>query len=215
LTRRKFYIGSSGPFLYNDDDLIDDQDGYFPNELRHAIVAEDQILIYGIPTSDEHAMRRVDVDKLIAIFTVSDLDDPSAELSTKTGNEGGLVIIFENNVGTNRYAIYSWDDDSITEDIPYIVSGIGGVWVLVADGRRGYTGELADENGTILADVFNGRILSVSYELNRLTTELEERLRTESGDYITYLLATFHQLLAENSDKLLTESGNYLGGISG
>lgn len=41
MTERRFYIGSLGPFLYDDSEDIDDPDGYFIGRKRAALVSED------------------------------------------------------------------------------------------------------------------------------------------------------------------------------
>lgn len=41
MAERRFYIGSLGPFLYDDSEDIDDPDGYFIGRKRAALVSED------------------------------------------------------------------------------------------------------------------------------------------------------------------------------
>lgn len=41
---KKVYIGSIGPFLYDDADLVDDPDGDFPGETQRAVLTDGTIL---------------------------------------------------------------------------------------------------------------------------------------------------------------------------
>ena len=62
---KKVYIGSVGPFLYDDEDTIDDVDGDFTDLTRKGIVTDDQIYVGTAPTSDDHVVRLTDVGATI------------------------------------------------------------------------------------------------------------------------------------------------------
>jgi len=47
MTLKKAYIGSFGPILYNDDDLVNDADGDFSGEYHQGLVTDGDILVEG------------------------------------------------------------------------------------------------------------------------------------------------------------------------
>lgn len=57
---RKLYIGTVGPFLYDDADLIDDEDGDFAGENYKGLVTNGQLIVEEAPTDPSHVMRKVD-----------------------------------------------------------------------------------------------------------------------------------------------------------
>ena len=48
MTERKIYIGSVGPFLYDDADPIDDQDGDFSGENYHGLLSDGNVFAANI-----------------------------------------------------------------------------------------------------------------------------------------------------------------------
>ena len=58
---RKYYVGSHGPYYYDDADPIDDPDGDFLGETRHGLSVQGQILVETGPTQPEHAIRQGDM----------------------------------------------------------------------------------------------------------------------------------------------------------
>ena len=66
---QKIYIGSVGPFLYEDTDPINDVDSDFAGEDRNALTTGGQLLIEGAPTNLNHIVRLQDlVNMLIPTF---------------------------------------------------------------------------------------------------------------------------------------------------
>lgn len=66
MAEKKIYIGSVGPYLFEDDELINDLDedgnptGDFSGVYRHALVSDRQLFITEEPTLDNHLMRHID-----------------------------------------------------------------------------------------------------------------------------------------------------------
>ena len=60
MTTRKVYFGSHGPFLYEDDDLINDSDGDFAGMYYSGVVAE-QMIVTEAPTDPSHVTRLSDL----------------------------------------------------------------------------------------------------------------------------------------------------------
>ena len=70
MAEKEYYIGSLGPFFYDDaediEDALDpDDSGLFPSEKRRALATEGQILVKGTPASDDEVMRLKDIKDLI------------------------------------------------------------------------------------------------------------------------------------------------------
>lgn len=60
MTERKVYIGSAGPFLYDDTDLVADEDGDFPGQYFAGITAE-QVQVTEIPVLGTDVLRYEDI----------------------------------------------------------------------------------------------------------------------------------------------------------
>ncbi len=58
---QKIYIGSVGPFLYEDTDPVNDVDGDFVGEDYHAIVTSGQMYVGTAPTNPNHVARYDDL----------------------------------------------------------------------------------------------------------------------------------------------------------
>ena len=61
MTERKVYLGSIGPFLFDDDDDLEDADGDFSGEKMSAIVTDAPIHQTATPTSANEVVRLEDV----------------------------------------------------------------------------------------------------------------------------------------------------------
>ena len=61
MAEQKLYIGSVGPFLYDDDAPIDDVDGDFAGKDYNALVTNGQLLVEGAPTDPNHITRLQDL----------------------------------------------------------------------------------------------------------------------------------------------------------
>lgn len=60
MTERKIYIGSIGPFLYDDESPIEDKDGDFSGLNYQGLVTSGQLYISDPPTDDNHVLRKGD-----------------------------------------------------------------------------------------------------------------------------------------------------------
>jgi hypothetical protein len=84
VTLRKFYIGSHGPFYFDDEDDIDDPDGDFSGEQRAGFVTDGPVRVGTIPTEDEDVMRLTDFE---SAYVASDV---LTKLKTVDGAGSGL-----------------------------------------------------------------------------------------------------------------------------
>jgi len=79
MTEKKIYIGTHGPYYYDDADAVDDPDGDFSGEHRRGFVSQGSILVGEAPTLDSEVVRLVDL-KDGAVMDGDQLDinwDPS------------------------------------------------------------------------------------------------------------------------------------------
>ena len=128
MAEREFYIGTSGPYFYDDTDT--------DANLRYAINTDGQLNITGAPAADAEAVRLQDLNGRVFTATeVADIDDPSAELLLiGTGiDEGSTVMCYEAKLNQpNEWTMYVKDVDANTNNPPYVVPGAEGYWVAVA-----------------------------------------------------------------------------------
>jgi hypothetical protein len=87
---RKLYIGTVGPFLFEDTDLINDADGDFLGESYSAIVSDGQILIEDAPTNPNHIVRLQD----LANTLVPTFSDVTAGRALNTVYQNGNYLTF-------------------------------------------------------------------------------------------------------------------------
>lgn len=122
MAERKIYIGSEGPYLYDDTELIDDPDGDFSGESQYAARSDGPMRateFIGVPVMG---------------VSVVNIDDPSAELNLlSASNIGGLLAAYQVTGSANDpFTLYLWDTDAAAENVPYSIDGVGGTWIAVA-----------------------------------------------------------------------------------
>lgn len=66
MAEKKLYVGTVGPFLYDDADLINDYYGDFPGETYNAFTTQGTLYAEGEPTEDNHLVRKIDLDNVEA-----------------------------------------------------------------------------------------------------------------------------------------------------
>ena len=83
----KFYIGTFGPFVYDDTVLINDPDGDFAGETFKALVTTGQLFIELAPTGPSEVARKSDLDALdgLAIVALLEALAPGDRLSHDAG----------------------------------------------------------------------------------------------------------------------------------
>ena len=62
MARRKYYVGSVGPFLYDDEELIDDQDGDFAGESRVGFRTDGSVRASISDDTPDGLVRREDIE---------------------------------------------------------------------------------------------------------------------------------------------------------
>lgn len=70
MTERKFYLGSWGPFYYDDADDIDDPDGDFTGESHTGLRCSGGIKIDQAPIEDDEVLRKGDLDAEISAISI-------------------------------------------------------------------------------------------------------------------------------------------------
>ena len=140
MAEKKVYMGSVGPAIYDDDNLIADEDGDFDGVYEHALITDHQLIVTEAPSLDDHVARYSDIQgKILDPVAVTDIDDPSTELNALTGAAGVLLLAYEVGANADESTLYAWDNAVGTgEDVPHIVAGSSGFWIAVA-GKYVYT----------------------------------------------------------------------------
>lgn len=122
MAERKVYLGSQGPYLFDDGEAVDDPDGDWSGADNVGIRSDSQIVateFLGIPISS---------------ISVTDIDDPSTELNALSASTvGGLIAVYQAAGGADdEFTMYLWDTNAAAENVPYTVDGNGGVWISVS-----------------------------------------------------------------------------------
>lgn len=85
-------------------------------------------------------IKTVRVDKTVGVgggvtaLSVVNIDDPSLELNVMSGTtKGELILVYQMTTGTDQWTMYAFDDaDSNSENVPYRVDGLIGMWTATA-----------------------------------------------------------------------------------
>jgi len=114
MAQKKLYIGSLGPYFYDDAVALDDPDGDFAGEDHQAIVSDGQILLETAPVLNEEVVRLVDLvglvnARILAPLVVADIDTPDAELNAVDSTAGAIVLAYEVEANADQYTLYAWD----------------------------------------------------------------------------------------------------------
>ena len=126
MAERKIYIGSEGPYLFDDAELIEDPDGDFSGEYQLAARADSPVKapeFIGVPVMG---------------VSVANIDDPSSELNPLSASGiGGLLAAYKISASADdEFTLYLWDTDAAAENVPYSVDGNGGTWIAVGGKYR-------------------------------------------------------------------------------
>jgi len=158
MAEKKIYIGSVGPFLFDDDSLIDDEDGDFAGVYQKALVSDKQMVITETPSADEHVLRLQDMaGRVLAPVAVSDIDDPSTELGALSGAAGVLVVVYQVGADEDESTLYSWDSAVSTGvDVPFVVAGSSGFWIARA-GKYNNDQDIQDTDVEIYGTSYTAR----------------------------------------------------------
>lgn len=123
---RRYWIGSTGPFLYEDTGTYGYDGGLF-----RAFRTDGQMVVDAEPAVDHNVLRLSDIDGVINIVAVDDIDDPSTELASYTAlRTGALLVVYEAGSPTNEYALYAYDSTA-TANPPTVCAGSVGYWVCI------------------------------------------------------------------------------------
>lgn len=130
MTVRRVWLGSTGPFLYDDAILYNDEDGVISPDNQQAIATDGQIIVQLPPTSSVHVVRKAELDNLHAILGLGTMAYQNSDAVNITGGSAALTIATVNSLlgfyaannptdgavaffsamnagGTNRWAFYA------------------------------------------------------------------------------------------------------------
>jgi hypothetical protein len=122
MAQKRVWIGSEGPFLFDDTDKVLDPEGTYSSENQVALRSESKVIATEV------------IAYVTSAIAVTDIDDPSTELNAESVDSvGSLVFCYQVSAGNpDEFTMYLWDTDYGAEDPPYIVDGTsGGGWIAV------------------------------------------------------------------------------------
>jgi hypothetical protein len=176
MAEKKVYIGSMGPFVFDDAETINDPDGDFSGENQIGL------------RSDENVKAPEFEGVLISAIQVTSLADPSTELNPLSSSKvGGLLACYEVVAGApDLFTLYLWDTAAGAESVPYTVDGTGGTWVAVAGKYKAGDFNLdGDLSGT--HDIVDHDTSATGAELDTLTDGSTTSLHKHTESDITDL----------------------------
>jgi hypothetical protein len=118
VTTRKVWMGSTGPFLYDDSVEYIDEDGVIAPDNQCAIATDGQVVVQSAPTSPVHVVRKQDLDD--AVGNIADLD------ARVTALESGLATA-NARIDQNYNSIVALNSKFATSTFDMYWSGWGGV----------------------------------------------------------------------------------------
>jgi len=83
MAEKKVYIGSIGPFIYDDDDLIDDEDGDFSGEYQKALATTGDQIVEGESVQGDQNV--TGVYKVDGVQVVTNQQSAISDASTSHG----------------------------------------------------------------------------------------------------------------------------------
>ena len=90
MTVRKVWLGSTGPFLYDDSVLYIDEDGVISPDNQQAIATDGQIVVQSPPSSPVHIVRKQDLDD--ALGDISGLEARVLVLENQMVNANNALV---------------------------------------------------------------------------------------------------------------------------
>ena len=93
MTIRRVWLGSTGPFLFDDSVLYNDIDGVISPDNQQAIATDGQILVQTAPYSDYHVVRKVELDNLGVILGLGTMAYQNANAVAIIGGTAALSQI--------------------------------------------------------------------------------------------------------------------------
>jgi len=148
---KKIYIGSFGPYEYDDALPVNDPDGDFAGQDHQTIVTDGQMFVGQAPSVDEEVLRLVDLTlRLLPPVSVVNIANP-IELNAISGNLGTLILAYQiiGATGQNEYTLYAYDASGPAVNSPYVVDANGAGderWIAIA-------GEYVAQDANILGNI--------------------------------------------------------------
>jgi outer membrane murein-binding lipoprotein Lpp len=98
---KKVWIGSTGPFLYDDSILYIDEDGVISPDNQQAIATDGQVVVQSAPSSPVHVVRKQDLDD--ALGNIAGLTARVATLESQMAAAySDIQTLFEGDVFLNQ-----------------------------------------------------------------------------------------------------------------
>ena len=141
MARRKIYFGSLGPFIYDDEDLINDQDGDFPGLTRKAIATDGDFFgDFGRLTGLKVALSNltgdytVDADDDMILFIDTTAGDVTVTLPTVVDVGGRIYSVKKVDSSANKVIIMPHGTETIEDELKQELVNEGDSPLMAADG---------------------------------------------------------------------------------
>lgn len=159
MTLKEVYVGSIGPFIFDDGDTYDDN-----AESLVGIRSDAQMTVDTAPSESNHVVRLSDVASLVGSMPsvqVSTADNPT-ELNSQDNSGGSYYLTYEQqSSAADKATIYRWESESLTEDAPFVMDGDGGSWVALC-------GYATAENFLVADTLYTGGNSAISMDGTKL-----------------------------------------------
>ena len=96
MTIRKVWLGSTGPFLFDDSILYIDEEGVIAPDNQQAIATNGQIVVQSPPTSDVHVVRKIELDNIATTLNLGTMAHQNANAVNITGGSAVLSNLLVN-----------------------------------------------------------------------------------------------------------------------
>lgn len=160
MAQKQVYVGSVGPFLYDDGSY-------------YGLETDGAVKVGTAPSTGDEAVRLDDMDsRIMSAIPVLNIDDPSAELANYNTATAAIMIVYEANAESDAWTFYAYDDAVAGgANTPYVCAALSsGYWVAIAgrykngdttvkDGNYTYYGSLwrrSQQDNDLILEFYDG-----------------------------------------------------------
>jgi hypothetical protein len=145
MTLRSLFIGSSGPFYYEDTvgysdeefEIADPPETVLDGDPVEALRTDGQLRVAKPPGHPEHVTRLGDLLAVVMVLQVTDIDNPTELNSVSGDHQESIIIAYQPGTGADSHTIYCWDTNYVgSPDGKYVVAGSSGGWWVAVAGRN-------------------------------------------------------------------------------
>lgn len=132
MAEKVIYIGSTGPFLFDDAEDMPRQ----PGVSQIAVRTDSQMIVTEAPVEDDNILRLQDLRAAIWYIQVADIDNPTEIAAVEGAHVCSLLMAYEAG-DPAKFTLYSWDPTVTSDNSPFVVVSGSGAWIAIA-GENNY-----------------------------------------------------------------------------